>query len=386
MPPRRTLALGNFFSSIHFYLIVYVVAPYLATFIPDDQTGLVVAGGAVGTLIAFPLMPKLARTYGAKRASVVAAAVVGTGLFVLANQPPFWFAALALALVCATSPIIQYFLDLLLEATNAGVNETGRVRTAYITAGNIALIIAPLVIGWLLGDGNAYWRIFLLAGVTLAPFIALFLIEPLPEERDVSTHPKIIDTCKCMIQDLDLRAASFANLVLQLFYHLAPLYIPLYLHSVLGIPWSELGWMFMVMLLPFVLLEYPAGYIADRWLGDKELLITGFVIIGLAFGALAFVTTQTPLYILVTILVVSRVGAALVEAMVEGHFFRRVSATDTNTVSVYRMARPLSALIAPVAASVLLFLTESYAVFFITSGFVIVALGVLSARQVQDVR
>lgn len=386
MPPRRTLALGNFFSAIHFYLIVYVIAPYLATFMPADKTGLVVALGAVGTLAAFPLMPKLAGTYGAKRASIGTAFVVGVGLFILANQPPFWLAALALAFVCATSPFIQYFLDLLLEATNAAASETGRVRTAFITAGNVALIAAPLLIGWLLDSGNEYWRVFLVAGISLAPFIALFSIEKLPEGMPAASHPKLIDTCKCMVQDVDLRAASFGNLVLQLFYHLAPLYIPLYLHSVLGIAWSELGWMFMVMLLPFVLLEYPAGYIADRWLGDKELLTIGFIIIGVAFGALGFVTSTTPLYVIVLILVTSRIGAALVEAMVEGHFFRRVSAEDVNTVSVYRMARPLSALIAPVTASIVLVMTESYFVFFVTSALVLIALGVLSARQVQDIR
>lgn len=385
MPPRRTLALGNFFSSIHFYLIVYVIAPYLATFMPADKTGLVVAAGAVGTLVAFPLMPKIASRYGAKRASIGVAFLVGTGLLLLASQPPFWLAALALAFVCSAAPFIQYFLDLLLEATNADAGETGRVRTAFITAGNVALIIAPLVIGWLLDDGNAYWRVFLVAGISLAPFIALFAIEPLSEGTP-RTHPKLLETCKCMVKDIDIRAASFGNLVLQIFYHLAPLYIPLYLHSVLGIPWSELGWMFMVMLLPFVLLEYPAGYIADRWLGDKELLTIGFVIIGAAFGALGFVTAETPIYIIVAILVLSRVGAALVEAMVEGHFFRRVSAEDVNTVSVYRMTRPFAALVAPIAASVVLALTESYTVFFVTSAFVVIVLGVLSARQVQDIR
>lgn len=385
MPPRRTLAIGNFFSSIHFFLIVYVITPYLATFLPAEQTGLVVSAGAVATLIAFPTMPKLASRYGAKRSVIGVAFVLGIALFVLASQPSFWVAALALAFICATTPFVQYFLDLLLEATNASEQETGRVRTAFITAANVALILSPLIIGFLLGEGDAYWRVFLVGGISLAPFIALFLIEELPESS-AREHQKLMDTCRCMIADLDLRAAAFGNLVLQLFYHLAPLYIPLYLHEVLGMPWSELGWIFMVMLLPFVLLEYPAGYIADRWLGDKELLITGFIIIGVSFGALAFVTSTTPLALLLTALIGTRVGAALVEAMVEGHFFRRVSADDANTVTLYRMSRPVSALIAPLVASIILFMTGSYMVFFLSTSIVIVVLGVLSAREVRDVR
>lgn len=385
MKPRKVLALGNFFSSIHFFLVLYVIAPYLATFLPDEQTGLVISVGAVGTLIAFPFMPKITEYLGSKRGALIVASLLAVALFVLAQQPSFWIAAICLAFICAASPFIQFFQDLLLEGTNASTDETGRVRTAFNTAGNIALILAPLCIGFLLDGGNQYWRVFLVAGISLAPFITLFLFEKLPEQIQFN-HPKLLETCKCMLVDKDLRAAALGNLVLQFFYHLAPLYIPLYLHGTLGIAWSELGWMFTVMLLPFVLLEYPAGYIADRWIGDKEMLMGGFVLIGLSFGSLAFVTTATPMVLLLLALIGSRVGAAIVEAMVEGHFFRRVSSADSNTVTLYRMSRPVAALLAPLSASVLLLVTESYLVFFLTSGTLLVLFGVLSAQHVKDIR
>lgn len=385
MKPRKVLALGNFFSSIHFFLVLYVIAPYLATFLPDEQTGLVIAAGAVGTLIAFPFMPRITEYLGAKRGALVIASALAVALFVLSQQPSFWIAALCLAFICAASPFIQFFQDLLLEGTNASVDETGRVRTAFNTAGNVALILAPLCIGFLLDGGDQYWRVFLVAGISLAPFITLFLFEKLPEQVSFN-HPKLLETCKCMFVDLDLRAAALGNLVLQFFYHLAPLYIPLYLHGTIGIPWSELGWMFTVMLLPFVLLEYPAGYIADRWIGDKEMLIGGFVLIGLSFGSLAFVTSSTPMALLLLALVSSRVGASIVEAMIEGHFFRRVSSADSNTVTLYRMSRPIAALIAPLSASILLFFTGSYLVFFLTAGAMLIVLGVFSAQYVKDIR
>jgi len=385
MKPRKVLALGNFFGSIHFFLVLYVIAPYLATFLPDEQTGLVISLGALGTLLAFPFMPRITEYLGAKRGALVIASMLAVSLFVLAQQPSFWIAALCLAFICAASPFLQFFQDLLLEATNASVDETGRVRTAFNTAGNIALILAPLCIGFLLDGNNQYWRVFLVGGISLAPFITLYLFEPLAEQTRFK-HPKLLETCRCMLVDPDLRAAAFGNGVLQLFYHLAPLYIPLYLHGTVGIPWSELGWMFTVMLLPFVLFEYPAGYIADRWIGDKEMLIGGFILIGICFGSLAFVTSSTPMALLLLALIGSRIGAAVVEAMVEGHFFRRVSSADSNTVTLYRMSRPVAALIAPLSASVLLFFTESYFVFFLVSGAILIVLGVYSARYVKDIR
>ncbi len=368
---------------MHFFLIVYVIGPYLATFLPDNQTGLVVAAGAVGTLILFPFMPRIAERHGIRKTAIVIASMCAVALFLLAGQPPFWLAALCLAFVCATTPFIQYLLDLLLEATGAAHGEIGRVRTLFITAGNVALILSPLLISFFLDGTNAYWRVFLVAALSLTPFITLFLFEQLPEHQP-RRHARLVESCMCLINKADIRAVITGNGVLQFFYHLAPLYIPLYLHHALGMPWSQLGWMFAVMLLPFVLIEYPAGYIADKWLGEKELLIAGFAITGVSFASLAFVTTATSVWVLVGILVATRVGSALVEAMVEGHFFKRVSTDDANTVTLYRMTRPIAALVAPVSASILLVLTGSYLVFFVAMGVLILVAGVGSTYFIID--
>ncbi len=383
MHPRRVLSIGNFFSSMHFFLIVYVVGPYLATFLPDNQTGLVVAAGAVGTLALFPFMPRIAERYGVRKTAIGIASTSAVALFLLAGQPPFWLAALSLAFVFATTPFIQYLLDLLLEATGAAHGEIGRVRALFITAGNGALILSPLLISFFLDGTNAYWRVFLVAALSLTPFITLFLFKKLPEHPP-RRHARLVASCLCLINKTDIRAVIAGNGVLQFFYHLAPLYIPLYLHGVLGMPWSQLGWVFAVMLLPFVLVEYPAGYIADKWLGEKELLIAGFAITGVSFASLAFVTSATPVWVLLGILVATRVGSALVEAMVEGHFFKRVSIDDANTVTLYRMTRPIAALAAPVSASILLALTGSYVVFFVAMGVVILLAGVGSTYFILD--
>ena len=67
MNPRSILTLSNFFASAHFFLIIYIITPYLATFLPDSETGLVVSLGALITLSVFPFMPELVRHYGARR-------------------------------------------------------------------------------------------------------------------------------------------------------------------------------------------------------------------------------------------------------------------------------------------------------------------------------
>ena len=383
MHAQRILSLGNFFGATHFFLLIYVLAPYLATFMPESSIGLVVSLGAVLTLSVFPFVPQIVRKYGPQQLALAFAALEFILLLWLALGTGPIAAILLAALACATSPLLAYQMDLLLEATVESEQETGRIRTAFLTAGNITLIGTPLLIGLLLDGSDRYDRVFFAAALSLIPFILLLLAKRLPRGR-VPLARKVHEAWLCIFNDTDLRAIAISMFILQLFYHLT-LFIPLFLHTSLGIPWSQLGWVFAVSLIPFVLVEYPAGILADTKLGDRTLLIVGFICTGIAFSLIAFVTAATPIFIILSILVFTRIGAALVEAMVEGHFFRRVSEEDASTVSVFRMMRPLGALIAPLIGSLFL-AVSSYAAFFIACGMLVAVGGVLAALPVRSFR
>ena len=90
------------------------------------------------------------------------------------------------------------------------------------------------------------------------------------------------------------------------------------------------------MLIPYVLIEYPAGWIADRFIGDKEFMFVGFLIAGASLASISLLTPTSSLFLILCILVMSRAGGALIESMTEGHFFRRVSEKDINSISVFR--------------------------------------------------
>lgn len=383
MHPRSILTLSNLFASAHFFLIVYIITPYLATFLPDSETGLVVSLGALITLSIFPFMPELVRHYGAKKLALFFALAEIFVLGWLGLSPAPLPAFILIAFAVAGTPLLDYQLDLLLEATVARESTTGRSRTLFLTAGNIALVFSPLVAGLILDSGEAYWKVFAIAASSLLPFIFLIATSHLP----TGESPKLVTMMSAslsIMSDKDLRSVVFAHGALQLFYHLAPLYIPLYLHHVLHLPWEQLGWIFAVMLLPFALLEYPAGYLADRMWGDKEILIAGFVITALGFAALAFVNENTLIIYIVLILVVNRIGASLVEAMSEGHFFRRVSEADASTVGIFRMTRPVAALVAPIIGSIILSVSN-YQTLFVSTALLVGVMGVVSARRITDI-
>jgi MFS family permease len=106
---------------------------------------------------------------------------------------------------------------------------------------------------------------------------------------------------------------------------------------------------------------------------------------GLSFALIALITAQTSILILLLILILTRIGASLVEAMVEGHFFRRVSEEDTDTVGVFRMMRPIGALIAPLLGSLFL-LVSTYQELFVCMGLFIAIIGTLMASAVRSFR
>ncbi len=384
MRSRVTLAIGNFFGVAHFYLVIYVLAPYLALFMPEEYTGLIVAAGALATLSILPYAPTIVAKIGARRLVLVFAVLECTALFLLAAAPIVIVALLLAALACAMSPIIAYGMDLLLEATVHAEDFTGRVRTAFLTAGNSALFLAPIAIGFLLGATDDYARVFIAAACSLIPLLVLFTLQPMPE----GAVPRLIRASEALytgFMDSDVRSVFVAYYLLQFFYYSAPFYVPLYLHSVIGIPWGTLGWVLSVVLIPFLLIEYPAGLVADRWLGDRDLMIAGFCITGIGVALFAWVSEATPLLVIVALLGATRVGVGLMEAMTEGHFFRRVSEKDAGLVSVFRMGRPFAALTAPIACSVLLAI-GSYWWLFIGAGVIVLVPGAISALGIKDIR
>ncbi len=384
MHPRVTLSVGNFFYAIATTLVVYIILPYLARFMSESAASLVVAAGAALSLVLFLYLPHLVERFGAQSLAIVLGIAQMFSLFALAAAPGAFGATVFVALLIAIQPFLSYTLDIMLEATVAEEGVTGRVRTLFMTAYNVAGFGTPLLLGGLLDNTDAYARIFLAAAAISVPFIVLFAARKLPEGKPPE-KVRLGDALSAIARNRDLLAVSASRLLLYLFYVWAPLYVPIYLHTKLGLPWSELGWMFSLMLLPFVLFEYPAGWLADNVWGDQELLVTGFVVMGVSFVALALVTNAWSPLAIAALLFATRAGAALVESMTDSHFFRRVSEEDTGEIAAYRMLWPFADLIGPLAGAGVLFVSGFSGFFAATGGFLLVV-GLIAAFSIRDFR
>jgi len=239
-------------------------------------------------------------------------------------------------------------------------SSTGQTRTIYFTIINFAWMISPNLSAWLMGLSD-YYGVFLTSAGLLIPFLLILFIAG----NKINGHfdykkTSIKKTARDMYRNRNLRSVFWLAMLLNVFYNTATVFVPIYLNRVIGFSWTELGLIFSLMLIPFLIVEIPAGIISDRYLGEKEMFYTGFLII-ITCLIIFFTTTSHNLWFWAGLLFASRVGAALVEAMRESYFFKKVNAKEVDKINIFRTAIPFGNLIGSILALItLLFLPISY--------------------------
>ena len=268
-------------------------------------------------------------------------AIIGLAFANVASLLGFYF---IIYQIC--TPTISFGLDILLESASTNENKTGNIRGTYLTLGNITLVLSPMLVAFILTDGD-YYKVYL---TSLIFIIALLFAtrKYFKNFKDgVIKQWKIRETIQDYIKDKDLGNVFNSHLLLQVFYSYMVIYTPIYLYHYIGFSWAEIGIMFTVMLLPFIIFELPAGRLADRKYGEKEMMTIGFAIMGLFTLFISFITVKSVI-LWAIILFMTRVGASLVEITTDSYFFKKVNQDNANIIGFYRMTNPLSYIVAPI--------------------------------------
>jgi MFS family permease len=163
------------------------------------------------------------------------------------------------------------------------------------------------------------------------------------------------------------------------------IYTPIYLHEHLGLAWDTIGLMFTIMLSAFVILQTPLGYLADRILGEKEILVGGFLVMGLS--TLIFGTANLALFSLsgiAILLFITRIGASTIEVATESYFFKHIAQSDATCVGFFRNTYPIAYIIGPLLASALLQFIPIQSLFTILG--IVCILGVFTVIKIKDTK
>ncbi len=377
----NTLFLTNIFISFHYALIVYVNSSFLSNYFSDNQVSALFIIGSIFDTFILLNASKILQKIGIHRFIFYTFFMELLATLGMASAKSPFSASIYFLIHMVAISLLLFNMDVFVEATGTEESQTGSIRATYLTLTNICIVLAPATISLLLLH-NTLTAAYLLSAVSILPlFYLLRRFNAL--KNPVVKHFKAQETLAEYEKSKNLRNIFISNFLLQLFYGFMVIYTPLYLIKHIGFSWYEIGIMFTVMLLPFVLFEVPVGELADEKYGEKEFLTIGFVVMGLSTLVMGFITTKS--FILwAAILFVSRIGASLVEVTTESYFFKCVDANKTDVISFFRMTRPLAYLAAPLLATLSLqFLPFQYA--FLVLGICMI-IGTYYSLALQDTK
>jgi len=326
--------LSSLLIAFHYGLVLYIESSFLETFFSQTETALLYCFGAILFLI-FLLTSETVKVVSAKKTFFVFVILEAIATSILAFSSSPTFIAFGFVLAQGAVGFLAYLMDVFLEKEMQNEATTGEVRGIFLTFANVAIMLAPLITGFLLSDGN-YRKIFLASLLTLLPVLFLRFDKQIEKHSMPRNHGAIPTT---------LKLAIFLSFILQFFYAWMVVWSPIYLHQVIGFTWPVIGVMFSIMLLPFVLFELPLGELEDKMFGEKEIMAGGFLLAGIATASLSLIGGAS--FILwALVLFLTRTGASAIEISTESYFFKHVTGGDTSIIGIFRLVRPI-ALVAP---------------------------------------
>ncbi len=380
-PSLSLTYLISFLLALHLGLPLYINSSLLASVVDEKYVGFIFTASSLIILIALGYFRHILEHLGnfLSLQWIMIAELLALGTFLYTANPFAVTAAMIVHMVVGS--LIAFSMDIFLEDKSIN-KKIGAIRGKYLTALSLGTFASPFIVGLLLKDGD-YWKVYTLSILILAVIFLMFVRmyagfrDPKYEKinfwgawREIRKHRNVLKIC-------------YTNFLLYLFYAIMVVYTPLYLSSHLGFSWSTIGEIFTIMLLPFLFLEFPLGWIADKKIGEKEMLTAGFVITAFTTAVLTFITSVNPL-VWGLALFSTRIGASMIEVMNETYFFKKTNDTDTPMLMFFRMTRPVGFIIGPTLATLTFIFFDFRHIFLITG--ILLLSGIFVALLIKDTK
>jgi len=342
-----------FLLSLISALFAYLRSSYIEKFIPLKNLGLIFV---LIYFIAFFVINNLSRIikkYGRYKTLLILLISNTIALFLLTIFQEYWLGFLLSIFHLIVLWVIWIVHDIFVEKYSTDII-TGRIRGLEYTIINLGWVVSPFLAGVLL---EKYGFPFIFLILTFLTFLATLSFRSTFRKDRVEEY---IFTYRffSLLKEVYLRQKSIfkvlcISFLLEFFYSWMVIYTPLHLRT-LGMSWPEIGTIFTIMLLAFLLFQYLAGWLADKYLGEKELISSGFVIMALVTSILFFIDSPS-FTTWAVLLFLTRIGAALVEILSVSYFFKQIDRRDINLVILFRNILPLAYIVSSLIAVFILY-------------------------------
>lgn len=378
---RRIIYLAGFLFSLPIALTTYINSSFLEVYVNKYYISLLYVIASIITIVGLTEMPKILTRFGNRKTVLTLTLIAFFSLITLGTSANAPMAVISFILYLSSFNLIFFSLDIFIEDFSKN-SETGSIRGMYLTIANSAWILSQVISGSIIAK-SAFQGIYFLSAlftILASTIFILFMHDFIdPKYKKVS----IIKISISFIKNRNISRIYLINLVLKFFYAWMIIYAPIYLHQHLDFTWSQIGIIFSIMLLPFVILEYPLGKLSDK-IGEKKMLLIGFAIMSISTLTIPLVKINI-LWLWAGILFLTRVGAATVDVMCESYFFKSVDKENAGLISFFRNTSPLSYIIAPILAIPILFFVPSFKYIFFVLGAVTLG-GLLISARLKDIK
>lgn len=371
----------GFLFTIPLAITSYINSSFLEAYLSEYYVGVVYIIASLIAIWGLLKMPRILNRFGNRFTTLLFSLAGFLALFALALGKSIYIVIPAIVIYFISTDLSIATLDIFVEDFSKSTN-VGKFRGLYLMVLNFSWVLAQMISGSIIAK-SSFRGIYLFS----AGFIFLVSVVFVLFLRDFK-DPKyervsILKTLKVFWRKKDLLKIYFINLILKFFFAWMIIYTPIYLHQFLGFGWEQIGFIFTIMLIPFVLLDYPLGKFSDK-IGEKKLLLAGFLITIIFTLIIPFITLPI-VWLWALILFGTRIGAGTIEVMAESYFFKEVSERNPDEIGFFRNTYPLSFVIAPlVAIPVLIFVPHFKYLFFVLG--TILLIGFFFSLRLQDKR
>ena len=378
---RKLIYLAGFLFSIPIALTSYINSSFLEIYVGKNYIGIIYIIASIVTILGLLQMPKILTRFGNRLTIFSSCSLIFLSLILLAFGNNIFILVPSFILYFISINFVIASLDIFVEDFSRS-SSIGTLRGFYLTIINFAWVVAQMISGSII-DKSSFFGIYLFSAGFMVLVILIFILFLRDFKDPEYERVSIIKTIKTFMQNEHISKIYFINLILQFFYAWMVIYTPIYLHEYLGFGWDKIGIIFSIMLVPFVLLEFPLGRLSDKT-GEKKKLLWGFFIITASTLLIPFVSEQN-FFLLILALFLTRVGAATIEVMSESYFFKVVNEENADEISFFRNTPSISYIIAPLIAFPVIFLIPSFEYLFFVLG-AILLIGFLITLRLKDVK
>ena len=342
----RIICLTGFLFSIPMALTSYVNSSFLLSSVGEYRLGVIYIIASIITIIGLFQMPKILTAIGNRMMAILFSLLLLLSFITVSIGREISIIILAFIVYFVSANLIVASLDIFIEDFSKNY-QTGKIRGTYLTIINSAWVVAQVISGSVIAK-SSFKGIYLLGALFVALVGVIFILFFRDFKDPKYKRTPILKTIKFFIQNKHFSKIYLLNLILKFFYAWMIIYTPIYLRQYIGFSWSEIGIIFSIMLIPFVILDFPLGKLADK-IGEKKILRFGFLIIAASTLMIPLIKTPT-IFLWALVLFFTRVGAATVEIMSESYFFRIINEENDDLISFFRNTAPVSYIIGPLFA------------------------------------